>query len=145
MIADMQLHGQRAKLGDPLLGLVKHVAVAAGAAHYCRVTEAFGRHWLPPVVPNDLDDQDAVPQQLYNMADDASEYQLLDRRRVLRLPDLTESISIADAKKISLLLDRPGESGSGNQGLVTGSLKKSLDQQHFRVAHYLSQWKNNER
>jgi IS5 family transposase len=47
-----------------------------------------------------------VLQQLYNLADDALEYQLLDRRSFLRFLDLTESSSIPDAKTIWLFRDR---------------------------------------
>jgi hypothetical protein len=50
-----------------------------------------------------------VLQQLYNQADDALEYQLLDRRSFLRFLDLTESSSISDAKAIWLFRDRPRE------------------------------------
>ena len=39
-----------------------------------------------------------VLQQLYNLADDVLEYQLLDRRSFLQFLDLTDSSSIPDAK-----------------------------------------------
>jgi IS5 family transposase len=53
-------------------------------------------------------------RQLYNLADDALEYQLLDRRSFLRFLDLTES-SIPDAKTIWLFRDRLAQAGVGNQ------------------------------
>jgi IS5 family transposase len=46
-----------------------------------------------------------VLQQLYNLADDALEYQLLDRRSLLQFLDLTESSSIPGAKTIWLFRD----------------------------------------
>lgn len=54
-------------------------------------------------------------QQLYNLADDALEYQLLDRRSFLRFLDLTESSSIPDAKTIWLFRDRLAQAGVGHQ------------------------------
>lgn len=56
-----------------------------------------------------------VLQQLYNLADDALEYQLLDRRSFLRFLDLTESSSILDAKTIWLFRDHLAQAGVGNQ------------------------------
>lgn len=55
-----------------------------------------------------------VLQQLYNLADDALEYQLLDCRSFLRFLDLTESSSIPDAKSIWLFRDRLAQAGVGN-------------------------------
>jgi IS5 family transposase len=55
-----------------------------------------------------------VLQQLYNLADDALEYQLLDRRSFLQFLDLTDSSS-PDAKTIWLFLDRLAQAGVGNQ------------------------------
>lgn len=40
-----------------------------------------------------------ILQQLYNLADDALEYQLPDRRSFLRFLDLTGSSSIPDARR----------------------------------------------
>ncbi|WGG52070.1 transposase [Rugamonas sp. DEMB1] len=54
-----------------------------------------------------------VLQQLYNLADDALEYQLLDRRSFLQFLDLTESSSIPDAKTIWLFRDRLAQAGAG--------------------------------
>ena len=52
---------------------------------------------------------------MYNLADDTPEYQLLGRRSFLRFLDLTESISIPDAKTIWLFRDRLARTGVGNQ------------------------------
>ena len=56
-----------------------------------------------------------VLQQLYNLADDALENQLLDRRSFLQFPDPTESSSIPDAKTIWLFRDRLAQAGVGIQ------------------------------
>jgi hypothetical protein len=56
-----------------------------------------------------------VLQQLYNLADDALEYQLLDRRSFLQFLDLTESSSIPDAKTIWLFRDRLAQAGVGTR------------------------------
>lgn len=56
-----------------------------------------------------------VLQQLYNLADDALEYQLLDRRSFLQFFDLTESSSIPDAKTIWLFRDRLAQAGVSHQ------------------------------
>ena len=47
-----------------------------------------------------------ILQQLYNLADDALEYQLLDCRSFLQFLGLTESRTTPDAKTIWLFRDR---------------------------------------
>jgi IS5 family transposase len=47
-----------------------------------------------------------VLQQLYNLADDALEYQLLDCRSFLAFLDVTGSSTIPDAKTIWLFRER---------------------------------------
>ena len=54
-----------------------------------------------------------VQQQLYNLADDALEYQLLDRRSFLQFLGLTESSTIPHAKTIWLFRDRLAQAGMG--------------------------------
>jgi len=72
-----------------------------------------------------------VLQQLYNLADDALEYQLLDRRSFLQFLDLTESSSIPDAKTIWLFRDRLAQAGVGNQ--IFAQVQQPL-QQHGYLA-----------
>ena len=55
-----------------------------------------------------------APQRLYNFADDALEYQLLDRRSFLQLLDLTEWSNIPHAKTIWLFRDRLAQAGVGH-------------------------------
>jgi IS5 family transposase len=56
-----------------------------------------------------------ILQQLYNPADDALEYQLLDRRSFLQFLGLTESSTIPDAKTIWLFRDRLAQAGLGTK------------------------------
>lgn len=72
-----------------------------------------------------------VLQQLYNLTDDALEYQLLDRRSLLQFLDLTESSSIPDAKTIWLFRDRLALAGVGNQ--IFEQVQQQL-QQHGYMA-----------
>ena len=72
-----------------------------------------------------------VLPQLYNLADDALEYQLRDRRSVLQFLDLTESSSIPDAKTIWLFRDRLAQAGAGT--LVFEQVQQQL-QQHGYLA-----------
>ena len=70
-----------------------------------------------------------VLQQLYNLADDALEYQLLDRRSFLQFLDLTESSSIPDAKTIWLFGDRLAQAGVGIQ--IFEQVQQQLQQQGY--------------
>ncbi|MDQ2821703.1 MAG: transposase [Pseudomonadota bacterium] len=56
-----------------------------------------------------------ILQQLYNLADDALEYQLLDRRSFLQFLGLTESSTILDAKTIWLFRDHLAQAGLGTK------------------------------
>jgi IS5 family transposase len=70
-----------------------------------------------------------VLQQLYNLADEALEYQLLDRRSFLQFLDLTESTSIPDAKTIWLFRDRLAQAGAGT--LVFEHVQQQLHQHGY--------------
>ncbi|WP_425254024.1 transposase [Janthinobacterium sp. NFX145] len=92
LFAEHEREHRRTKIGDPLVGLNKHVDFETA-----------------------LTVKILVLQQLYNLADDALEYQLLDRRSFLQFLDLTESSSIPDAKTIWLFHDRLAQAGVSNQ------------------------------
>jgi IS5 family transposase len=96
--------------------LAKHVDFEALAAS---VDEAAPRPSRAkggrPPYPTLLMIKILVLQQLYNLADDALEYQLLDRRSFLQFLDLTDSSSIPDAKTIWLFRDRLAQAGVGSQ------------------------------
>jgi IS5 family transposase len=70
-----------------------------------------------------------VLQQLYNLADDALEYRLLDRHSVLRFLDLTESSSIPDTRTIWLFRDRladPYSESAPSRSLVSFAMQAEL-------------------
>ena len=70
-----------------------------------------------------------VLQQLYNLADDPLEYQLLDRRSFLQFLDLTDSSSIPDAKTIWLFRERLAQAGAGT--LVFEQVQQQLAQHGY--------------
>src|SRR5476651_1092215 len=116
LFAEHEREDRRTKIGDPLIGLTKHVdfeALAAGIDEAApRPSRTKGGR---PPYPTVLMVKILVLQQLYNLADDALEYQLLDRRSFLRFLDLTESSNIPDAKTIWLFRDRLAQAGVGDQ------------------------------
>ena len=107
LFAEHESQDQRSKIGDPLVGLTKHVDLEALAASIDaaapRPSCAKGGRPLYSML---LKMKILVLQQLYNLADDALEYQLLDRRCFLQFLDLIKSSSIPDAKTIWLFRDR---------------------------------------
>src|SRR5471032_2109539 len=132
LFAEHEREDRRTKIGDPLVGLTKHVdfeALAAGIDGAApRPSRAkCGRPPYPTVLMVKI----LVLQQLYNLADDALEYQLLDRRSFLQFLDLTESSSIPDAKTICLFRDRLAQAGAGM--LVFEQVQQQL-QQHGYMA-----------
>lgn len=132
LFAEHECEDRRTKIGDPLVGLTKHVdfeALAAGIdAAAPRPSRAKGGR---PPYPTVLMVKILVLQQLYNLANDALEYQLLDRRSFLQFLDLTESSSIPDAKTIWLFRDRLVQAGAGT--LVFEQVQQQL-QQHGYMA-----------
>ncbi len=84
LFAEQEREDRRAKLGDPLEGLAVHVDFETLAARIDaaapRPSRAKGGR---PPYPTVLMIKILVLQQLYNLADDALEYQLLDRRSFL--------------------------------------------------------------
>jgi len=132
LFAEHEREDRRTKIGDPLIGLSKHVdfeALAAGIdAAAPRPSRAKGGR---PPYSTELMVKILVLQQLYNLADDALEYQLLDRRSFLQFLDLTESSSIPDAKTIWLFRDRLAQAGVGNQ--IFEQVQQQL-QQHSYMA-----------
>lgn len=104
----------RNEIGDPLAGLIKHVDFVALTASVdsaaLRPSRAKGGR---PPYPTLLMVKILVLQQLYNLSDDALEYQLLDRRSFLQLLELTDGSSIPDSKTIWLCRDRLAQAGAG--------------------------------
>ena len=116
LFAEEERGNRREKLGDPLMGLSKHVDFVALAAAIDiaapRPSRAKGGR---PPYPTTLMIKILVLQQLYNLADDALEYQLLDRRSFLAFLDLTGSSTIPDAKTIWLFRDRLAQAELGTK------------------------------
>lgn len=114
LFAEQERETRRTSIGNPLVGLSKHVdfdtLAASIDAAAPRPSRAKGGR---PPYPTVLMVKILVLQQLYNLADDALEYQLLDRRSFLQFLDLTESSSIPDAKTIWLFRDRLAQAGAG--------------------------------
>jgi hypothetical protein len=81
LFAEQEREDRRAKTGDPLVGLAEHVDFEALAACIDAATPRPSRaNGGRPPYPTVLMIKTLVLQQLYNLADDALEYQLLDRR-----------------------------------------------------------------
>lgn len=114
LFAEHERETRRTSIGDPLVGLARHVDFEALAASIDaaapRPSRAKGGR---PPYPTVLMVKILVLQQLYNLGDDALEYQLLDRRSFLQFLDMTESSSIPDAKTIWLFRDRLAQAGAG--------------------------------
>lgn len=132
LFAEHERETRRTLIGDPLVGLTKHVDFEALAASIDaaapRPSRAKGGR---PPYSTLLMVKILVLQQLYNLADDALEYQLLDRRSFLQFLDLTESSSIPDAKTIWLFRDRLAQAGAGT--LVFDQVQQQL-QRHGYLA-----------
>jgi IS5 family transposase len=132
LFAEHEREDRRTKIGDPLVGLTNHVDFDALAASIDaaapRPSRAKGGR---PPYSTLLMVKILVLQQLYNLADDALEYQLLDRRSFLQFLDLTESSSIPDAKTIWLFRDRLAQAGAGT--LVFEQVQQQL-QKHGYMA-----------
>ncbi|NMM28358.1 MAG: IS5 family transposase [Glaciimonas sp.] len=125
LFAEEERGNRREKLGDPLFGLTQHVDFTALAADIDtalpRPSRAKGGR---PPYPTALMTKILVLQQLYNLADDALEYQLLDRRSFLLFLGLTDSSTIPDAKTIWLFRDRLAQAGLGAQ--LFGQVQQQL-------------------
>ena len=120
LFAEEERGNRRSKLGDPLIGLSKHVDFAALADEtdtaLPRPSPAKGGR---PPYPTVLMTKILIHQQLYNLADDALEYQLLDLRRFLQFLGLTESSTIPDAKTIWLFRDRLAQAALTGRAMGT--------------------------
>lgn len=98
---------KRDTLGDPLQVLDRHIDFAAIAAVIDAKVKlgGSGRGGRPPY-PTVLMVRLLVLQQLYNLSDDALEYQVLDRGSFQRFLGLTHSGRVPDAKTIWVWRER---------------------------------------
>ena len=116
LFAEEERGNRRSKLGDPLVGLSKHVDFSALADEInTALPRPSGAKGGRPPYPTVLMTKILILQPLYNLADDALEYQLLDRRSFLQFLGLTQSSTIPDAKTIWLFRDRLAQAGLGTK------------------------------
>lgn len=107
LFAGEERDAKRQSLRDPLVVLARHIDFVAIAAAVDRKLSLGGsgkggRPPYPTVVMVKL----LVLQQLYNLSDDALEYQVLDRTSFLRFLDLEHSPRVPDAKTIWVWRER---------------------------------------
>jgi IS5 family transposase len=98
---------KRDRIGDPLQMLERHIDFGAiAAAIDAKLTLGDrGRGGRPPYATQTMV-RLLVLQQLYNLSDDALEYQLLDRSSFLRFAGLTNSARVPDAKTVWVWRER---------------------------------------
>jgi len=98
---------KRQSLKDPLVVLARHIDFVSIAAVVDRKLSlgGSGRGGRPPY-PTVVMVKLLVLQQLYNLSDDALEYQVLDRLSFLRFLDLEHSPRVPDAKTIWVWRER---------------------------------------
>lgn len=116
--------------GDLLQVLGKHVDFAALSAELDKVAPrpANAQGGRPPY-PTELMLRILVLQHLYNLSDDAMEYQLLDRLSFQRFCDLRHSSTIPDAKTLWVFRERIRPAG-GAEALFAG-VQEQLQQQGY--------------
>lgn len=107
LFAGEERKSKRDRLGDPLQVLDQHIDFAALAKAVDRklVIGDVGRGGRPPY-PTELMIRLLVLQQLYNLSDDALEYQVLDRSSFQRFAGLEHSGRVPDAKTLWVWRER---------------------------------------
>lgn len=116
--------------GDLLQVLNKHIDFSALSAELDKVAPrpANTQGGRPPY-PTELMLRILVLQHLYDLSDDAMEYQLLDRLSFQRFCDLRHSSTIPDAKTLWVFRERIRPAG-GSDVLFAG-VQKQLQQQGY--------------
>jgi IS5 family transposase len=116
--------------GDLLSTLEKHVSFAALAAEIDRIApRPTGKQGDRPPYPTELMVRVLVLQHLYNLSDEALEYQLLDRLSFQRFCGLRHSSSIPDANTLWVFRERVSVAG-GADALFDG-VQRQLQQHGF--------------
>lgn len=107
LFAAEERNAKRERLGDPLQVLDRAIdfAALARAVDAKLVIGDSGRGGRPPY-PTELMIRLLVVQQLYNLSDEALEYQLLDRASFQRFAGLEKSSRIPDAKTVWVWRER---------------------------------------
>jgi IS5 family transposase len=113
LFAEHERETRRSTIGDPLVGLTKHVDFQALALSIDNAAPRPSRAKCGrPLYPTRLMIKILVLQQLCNLADDALQFQFFDRRGFLQFLDLTESSRNPEAKTIWLFRDRLAQAGA---------------------------------
>ena len=107
LFAGEERSAKRERLGDLLQVLDRHIdfAALAKAVDAKLVIGDAGRGGRPPY-PTELMIRLLVVQNLYNLSDDAMEYQLLDRASFQRFAGLEQSGRVPDAKTLWVWRER---------------------------------------
>ncbi len=107
LFAGDERKAKRERLGDPLQVLDRHIDFAALArAVDARLVIGGGARGGRPPYPTELMIRLLVLQQLYNLSDEALEYQLLDRSSFQRFAGLEHSGRVPDAKTLWVWRER---------------------------------------
>lgn len=99
---------KRDRIGDPLQVLDRHIdfaAIAAAIDAKLKLGGQQGKGGRPPY-PTETMVRLLVLQQLYNLSDDALEYQVLDRNSFARFAGLSHSARVPDAKTVWVWRER---------------------------------------
>lgn len=116
--------------GDLLSTLEKHVNFAALAAEIDRVApRPSGKQGGRPPYPTELMVRALVLQHLYNLSDEALEYQLLDRLSFQRFCGLRHSRSIPDANTLWVFRERIRAAGGADA--LFNAVQRQLQQHGF--------------
>jgi len=107
LFAGYERSSKRERLGDPLQVLDRAIDFKALAqAVDARLALGKGKQGGRPPWPTELMIRLLVLQQLYNLSDEALEYQLLDRISFLRFAGLENSGRVPDAKTVWVWRER---------------------------------------
>lgn len=113
LFADQEHKSKIDSLGDPLVDIEKHIDFMALAAKVDlvspRVASPKGGR---PAYPTETMVRILVLKRLYNLSDEAMEYQLLDRMSYKRFCGLADSRTIPDRTTIWIFENRIGEDGA---------------------------------
>jgi len=116
------------RLGDPLQVLDRHIDFASiAAAIDAKLTIGKGKKGGRPPWPTEVMVRMLVLQQLYNLSDEALEYQVLDRRSFLRFVGLEKSSKVPDARTVWVWRDRL------KQGDLIGDISAEVGRQLQRA------------
>nr|WP_263604324.1 MULTISPECIES: transposase [Xanthomonas] len=107
LFAGHERETKRHQIGDPLALLSRHIDFAGIArAVDAKLSLGTGTRGGRPAWPTEIMVKLLLLQQLYNLSDDALEYQVLDRRSFQQFLGLEHSGKVPDAKTIWVWRER---------------------------------------